>query len=103
MTTSRSNDDQGDLFRDAVARRTDPPTAHAAAATVDTARLEGIVVKYLKLRGGMTTHELAKATRIELVSISPRMKPLTRKNLVYDSGQKRRGSSGRASIVWEAR
>lgn len=90
-----------DRFRDAAARRTDPSTSHAAASAVDATRLETIVMKQLKHHGGMTTHELADSTGLDLVSISPRMRPLVRKNLVRDSGKKRGGSNHRASIVWE--
>lgn len=59
----------------ALARRVDPPTSHAAAVRVDGARLAAKVLAELE-RGPGTCHELAERTRISLVSISPRMKPL---------------------------
>lgn len=80
-------------------REDDPDTSKAAATSVDTAALERIVLDILKGRPS-TTHELADASGIQLVSISPRLAPLCRKGLVEDSGVKRTGPSNRVSIVW---
>lgn len=85
------------------ARRRDPDTAKKAAGSVEVTDLEGRVVQALKLcRAGMTTHELARILKLELVTVSPRMRPLAEKGLVYDSRERRRGESGRSSIVWKA-
>jgi hypothetical protein len=84
------------------ARRRDPETAKKAAAAVRVGELEGLVLGRLRSHGGMTTHELAAALSVDLVSISPRMRPLVEKGLARDSGERRRGESGRASIVWKA-
>jgi len=99
--TTTTPDHQGDLFKDAAARRTDPSTSHVAAALANTTRLEHVVTSLLDGHPkGMTTHELAEASGLDLVSISPRIRPLVRKNRVIDSGAKREGRSGRMSIVW---
>lgn len=79
-------------------RRKDPPTAKAAAKSVNATELEAVVVDIL--RTPRTTHEISQATGIALVSISPRMAPLAKKGLVKDSGLRREGPSGRKSIVW---
>jgi hypothetical protein len=84
------------------ARRHDPDTAKKAAAAAPVAELEGRVLRLLRTSGGMTTHELAKALFMDLVSISPRMRPLVEKGLARDSGERRCGESGRSSIVWKA-
>jgi predicted ArsR family transcriptional regulator len=85
------------------ARRQDPDTSKKAAARVPVADLEQRVLRALQLsKAGMTTHELAWLLKVDLVSVSPRMRPLTEKGLVRDSGERRRGDSGRASIVWKA-
>lgn len=84
------------------ARRRDPDTAKKAAAKVLVADLEARVLKALRLLKGATTHELAWLLKVDLVSVSPRMRPLAEKGLVQDSGERRRGESGRASIVWRA-
>jgi predicted ArsR family transcriptional regulator len=85
------------------ARRSDPDTSKKSASSTPVADLEARVLRALRLsRDGMTTHELAWLLKIDLVSVSPRMRPLVKKNLVQDSGERRRGDSGRASIVWKA-
>ena len=88
----------------AVARATDPSTSHEAAASVNATRLESIILDKLKRypSPGATTHELAQALGLELVSISPRMKPLKDKGLVCDTGFRVRGISGRRQIIWRA-
>lgn len=90
----------------AYARRTDPSTSKAAAASVQgelATRLESVVLDTLKQFGdrGATTHELSDQSGIPFWSLSPRIKPLVRKNLVIDSGERRVGPSGRKSIVWK--
>lgn len=85
------------------ARRKDPDTSKKAAGAVRVADLEACVLRALRVsHAGMTTHELASLLKMDLVSVSPRMRPLAEKGLVRDSGDRRRGESGRASIVWKA-
>jgi hypothetical protein len=85
------------------ARRTDPDTSHAAAASVRISQLEDLVLEELfKHAGGLTTRQIAANLKRDLVSISPRMKPLLIKNAVKDSGLRVCGPSGRAQIVWQA-
>ena len=88
---------------DAMARRTDPDTSHIAAVTVDTNRLEGYVLSILGQYSlphnpdGLTVREISTLLHIDMVSISPRMKPLEKKGLV-ERTTKRRGRS----IVWRS-
>lgn len=85
------------------ARRLDPDTSKKAAASVPVADLEARVLRALRIcKNGMTTHELSWLLKVDLVSVSPRMRPLVEKNLVVDSGERRSGDSGRKSIVWKA-
>jgi predicted transcriptional regulator len=85
------------------ARRRDPDTSKKAAAAAPVAELEARVLRALKItHAGLTTHELAWLLKVDLVSVSPRMRPLAEKGLVEDSGERRRGDSGRQSIVWKA-
>jgi len=98
-----------DLF-EAYARRTDPETSHAAAASLneeDVTRLENEV--WLAIDAcllGANWDELGSITGIDKASISPRFKPLREKGRIcwhYDEdGEiiKRRGKSGRNQIVW---
>lgn len=88
----------------ALARGSDPDSAHAAAESVNgrLPNMEARVLVALGKRGsaGATTRELAVDLCLDLVTVSPRLRPLTKKNLVRDSGQRRVGKSGRASVVW---
>ena len=61
----------------AFARNTDPASSHAAAAGIDTKRLQVLVIQALtETNLPMTSIDIAKHLGIHLVSISPRMKPL---------------------------
>lgn len=64
--------------------------------------LETIILATIRAASpnGLTTNEITDATGIELVTISPRTRPMTRKGVIQDSGQRREGKSGRMSIVW---
>ena len=90
-------------MRRAFARKCDPVTSHAAARSIDDAipNLEAIVLRHIKNAGqhGMTIDELVAATGIDKVSISPRLKPLTNKKLIY-AADVRKGKSGRSQTVW---
>ena len=87
--------DQISLF-DAMARRTAPDTSHVAALTVDANRLEGVVVSVVRDRPrGCTVKEISAILDIEVVSISPRMKPLEGKGLIERTAERRD-----RSIVW---
>jgi hypothetical protein len=84
------------------ARHADPDTAKQAAKSITVADLERRVLNLLvRNPSGLTTHEIAKALDVELVSISPRMAPLRTKGLVRDSGERRETPSGRTGIVWK--
>lgn len=91
---------QSDLFSYVPARASDPPTARAAAESINIPRLERVVLDALAQYGPMTSHETAEATGLELVTVSPRFAPLRDKGLIEDSGEKRLGRSRRLSIVW---
>lgn len=94
-----------DLFQyaDAFARRRDPATSKAAAASISPTPLEAAVYGALLAHGPMTTHELSEVLRLSLVTVSPRLRPMADRGLVEDSGTKRLNPSGRQSIVWKVR
>lgn len=77
-----------------LARNTDPLTSHQAAETVNTSRLEAIVLEaYRASPQGLTQDELAdKLPNIPLNTLSPRLAPLIRKGLLRVDG-KRPGKS----------
>lgn len=89
---------------EALARLSDPDTSHAAAASIATTHLEARVLAALhRFPFGATTHELAEAMGMSLVTVSPRMAPLAEKGFVSDSGMRRKNPSGRRGIVWVIR
>lgn len=93
-----------DLFDFAKARARDPQTSKLAAASVDVTPMEAHVVGALKAYpDGLTTHEISEITRMSLVTVSPRMKPLAEKGYVVDSGTTRLGENNRKRIVWKLR
>jgi len=82
------------------ARRSDPDTAHTAAKRVapKVGALECAVVGALRRHpAGLTAPEIAQMVGARDGSISPRIKPLRKRGLVADSGQRRNGAT-----VWMA-
>lgn len=86
----------------AFARFSDPTTSAEAAESVSVAKAEMVVLNQLLKRPvrGATSDEMADITGIARVTVSPRFRPLERKGLIEDSGERRKGTSGRTSIVW---
>lgn len=79
----------------------DPETSHEAALSVQPTNLEAQVLECLRgFDQGATSHELAASLGLDLVTVSPRLKPLCKKGLVIDSGVRRMGENGRARTVW---
>lgn len=96
---------QQELFDEhAHARRSDPPTSKAAAASIEVARMEAQVLEVLRqYPAGLTTEQIAGYTGEPLVSISPRLRPLAEKGLVEDSDERRLNVSGRRAIIWKVK
>lgn len=90
---------------EALARNTDPDTSHAAADAVKVAELEARVIEALKIvPSGLTNNEIADMTKIEVGSVSPRMKPLETKLLVTRTDGRRIPKGRRRSqIIWRLR
>lgn len=88
---------------EALARSSDPSTSVEAGESVKTTELEDLVLEELFANPtGLTTRDIAKLIMRDLVSVSPRMKPLVAKGAVRDSGIRARGPSGRQQIIWQA-
>jgi DNA-binding MarR family transcriptional regulator len=86
-------------------RSGDPETAYAAAAAVEdnVTHLQRIVLDALLVAGdkGMTSQEISDYTKIDRVTISPRLRPLADKGLIVDSEERRPGNTGKMGIVWK--
>lgn len=90
------------MHTEAHARTTDPSTSIEAAAAVQTSEAEQIVYQCLQRnKNGMTSHEVAEATGLPLVNVSPRFRPLANKGLIEPTGDRRTNPSGRSAIVWK--
>lgn len=91
---------------EAYARFDDPDTSQDAADDLRGKKanvLEGKVLAAIKKSPlGLTNHEIVTATGLDWNTSSPRVRPLVRKNLVYDSGERRPGPGGKKCIVWKA-
>lgn len=83
------------------ANRRDDPDTSKEAARLEVSKLEGMVFDLLRFKP-LTTEELAFSLNKPLQSITPRMAPLRRKGMVFDSGLRKTGSSGCGRIVWAA-
>jgi hypothetical protein len=74
------------FFEHAYARRTDLPTSHAAARRVNdkVPELEQQVYEVIKSQGdrGATWNEIASLSGIDKGSISPRFKPLRKREMI---------------------
>lgn len=99
----------------AYARRTDPRTSKRAAiaiepkvGTLERTALEAfraaapVRVEEGQVVGGLTIKEMVRATGVPYETISPRVRPLAKKNLIRNTGKTRVNDGGREALVWEA-
>ncbi len=91
--------DQEDLF--AHARRSDPPTSHAAALGVNVTQRQAEVLRALAhfYVEGAIAEEICDYSCKPWNSVTPRLRPLQRQGLVRENGRKK-ASTGRMQIVW---
>ena len=90
-----------DLF--ARARTTDPATSHEAAARATSAvpGLRAAIVEALRREPhGLTSRQLAERTGRDLVSISPRLKPMVSDGIVLRAPWRFNGENGRRLTIW---
>lgn len=87
----------------APARATDPETSHIAAASVDRARSQRIVLAALWEVGPMPHHKLAHMLRGAMSESRCRtaVAELRDAGLVRDSGLRTDTPRGRKAVIWE--
>lgn len=87
-----------------MVRTTDPDTSVEAAHSVDSTQLEAMVYEIIsKYPNGCTSDEVMTHFPSHGVqTISPRFAPLIRKGFIYDTGERRKASSGRSQRVMRA-
>lgn len=88
----------------AFARKTDPQTSKEAANTVDVNKMEQLVLDVIKsFPNGCISQDVESAlAQYRASSITPRYRPLMKKGLIVDTGEKRPGFSGRNQRVMRA-
>mgnify|MGYP000163802950 CR=1 FL=1 len=102
---SRKQQDLFGVSSLAFARNTDPDTSQDAAKSFDPTFLESKVLSVIQQYGslGCIKDDVMKHFRLEDVpTISPRFAPLMRKGWIEDTGERRRGLSGRPQRVMRA-
>ena len=85
-----------------LVRRDDPDTSHAAAASVDTTRLEGMVFEAIcayGAKGCISDELLIKFPYLPYSSVTARYRALLDKKFIIDTGERRKGKSGRPQRV----
>lgn len=94
----------------AYARNTDPDTSVEAADAMKDhlGEIEGQVYRLLKADAisdfGLTVPEIAMALKLPRDTISPRMKALTKRGLIEDSGAKKvPPGHNRSCIIWRVK
>lgn len=86
-------------------RRESSDTSRESAHSVDTSHLEQVVFEFIESAGayGATQEDLLEAfPHMPYSSITARPSALLRKRLIVDSGERRRGASGRTQRVLKA-
>jgi hypothetical protein len=84
-----------------LVRTDDPDTSHAAANSVDTSQLESMVYEVIsKYPDGCIADDVERElAHLRSHSITPRFAPLMRKGFIFDTGERRKASSGRSQRV----
>ena len=84
-----------------LVRTNDPDTSHAAANSVDTSQLESMVYEVIsKYPDGCIADDVERElAHLRSHSITPRFAPLMRKGFIFDTGERRKASSGRSQRV----
>ena len=84
-----------------MVRATDPITSVEAAEQIDSTKLESMVYEVIaKHPNGCTSDEImVHFPNHGVQTISPRYAPLIRKGLIEDTGEKRKGKSGKYQRV----
>ena len=88
-----------------LVRRDSPDTSHEAAKAVDSAKLEALVYEAIRSfgeRGCISDEVRALFPRLPYSSVTARYKALIDKGFIEETGERRKGLSGRAQRVLRA-
>jgi DNA-binding MarR family transcriptional regulator len=87
--TSQQHEEEKKRFETARARKLDPETSKEAAASVNTTAMEELILYLLYKFGPSSTKELAMKSLRSRDSLSPRMKSLEQRGLVFRTAERR--------------
>jgi hypothetical protein len=91
-----------DLFQpQPVARRHDPPTSHAAAASITKAAKDHHYAIINVLWKPMTIYHIARLTGLDHVQVARRMPELAAMGKAMTTGKTAPGPAGRECRLWE--
>ena len=88
-----------------LVRTNDPDTSHAAANAVDSTKLEGLVYEAIKKfgdKGCISDQIRAMYPNYPYSSITARYRALLDKGFIVDTGERRKGQSGKTQRVLKA-
>lgn len=88
-----------------LVRQQDPDTSHTASRAVDSSRLERLVydtIKSFGINGCISDEVRDRFPEIPYSSITARYKALMERNLIEDTGERRKGHSSRPQRVMRA-
>lgn len=88
-------------YHNAPGFKTGGPSAAAAFAVKEDAKtLRGKCLELLKMRGDLTADEAATMLDKSVLAIRPRFTEMLKMGLIFDSGLRRKNSSGIRATVW---
>lgn len=106
MEKRNTDPQQLGLYDRPAAFQRDSETSRAAAVSVrgNAKSYRTAVLAYLRGRGphGATNSEMSEALGMQLSTVCARCNELQKKNLVIDSGNRRKTATGRSATVWIA-
>ena len=77
-----------------------PSSAAAFAVNEDAKTLRGKCLELLKMRGDLTADEAAAMLDKSVLAIRPRFTEMLKMGWIFDSGLRRKNSSGIRATVW---
>lgn len=94
--------DQASLFGEPTARRTDPDTSHAAAASITPGRCEDAIIDvFVRLDAELTDDEIARwLPHLYPPTVKSARSRLTKCGTLIDTGRRAASDRGRAMIIW---
>ncbi len=92
------------LFETPLARNTDPVTSHKAAQQVTfKGEHHRKIYEALKTMKDGTFYEISEVAEMEPAAVWRRLNELEKRNLIVQTGEERRGPTGRMCRIWKVK